>query len=939
MKGHYKWSILGVFSLLVLLCSVSVGTGMAADMSALVPNKTLFVGGDPSQYQDQHLELTYTVTGIAGLEGALYVSVTQPAAGGGMITYYVAGKKANGEPNWTTFRTPFFQGTFTSGDEGQKWVYGVGPDGNHEDYSDVLVNDGWVPPASVFNCSLLPNGNYTITVEYDLPTQTLVRTALVTVDRVCSGPLPVGDFSLDSGLVPGGVAEEATQVLRGVVPNPAGSSDIYGGKAYLVLNGQKIPLDVRKASEIRSVRCKDGSVGYEKDITSTWAAKTTTQREEGEGQWVFEVTFSLNAGPNTLQIQVYDLDGNLFAWTDTWEVMGTVRPSDLVVTLTWDTNGTDLDLHMSPDDGVTHCYYANKVAGDMVLDYDDTDGYGPEHITVSNVRGTKTYKIKVYYYADHNPPDDETTPTTAHVTARVGGELVLDRSHLMTVASTYSEWGSGPHIWDVGEVTVEGSNQYQVSIVDYDLSTYPRVVLHVTVQEPNDEGELVYVSGLTSENFYVVNAGMVMSPINVVDTGSEYDISYTDITSGKRDVYVYVYVPPRGNVPLKAGLSNKITYGKNYALLVGLNDYPPAPVPSDWSYYTSGLVTVDLTNCIDREPSGVDSFEIILKDEDGVYPEQHIVPYAMDNVSSGDTVMYRLSFDLPPHATEYEWGTVKYAECYDLKNCLNDVYDMENALVKTGEFRYSMWNDEDIQIITDSSATKSQVLGTIASIASEMNKYDAFLFFFSGHGSNGPDDDSQYICTYENDAWISVTDLASALNAIPKPGLGIANVFVFLDACFSGNFIGKGLQYPKGLLPKFRPFHPQKETFHLGSKVLEPEGFYKFVQMRDLTGDNVFVITANTGDKASWDDSALGNGVFTYYLVEGMNFSDYISMAPANANHDKWLSGEEAYYYCAPRAAAYVSPTNGYPTDASEQPQLRDNNSSLPARLLYLWND
>ena len=70
-----------------------------------------------------------------------------------------------------------------------------------------------------------------------------------------------------------------------------------------------------------------------------------------------------------------------------------------------------------------------------------------------------------------------------------------------------------------------------------------------------------------------------------------------------------------------------------------------------------------------------------------------------------------------------------------------------------------------------------------------------------------------------------------------------------------------------------------------------------------------------------------------------MNFSDYISMAPANANHDKWLSGEEAYYYCAPRAAAYVSPTNGYPTDASEQPQLRDNNSSLPARLLYLWND
>ena len=723
------------------------------------------------------------------------------------------------------------------------------------------------------------------------------------------------------------------------MPNPTGSPDTYGGNAYLVLNGQRIPLDVRKASESRAVRSKDGSIKYEKDITSAWASKALEDRQEEESQWVFEVTFSINAGANTLQIQVYDLDNNLFAWTDTWEVMGTVEPTDLVVTLTWDTNETDLDLHMSPDDGATHCYYANKRAGDMVLDYDDVDGYGPEHITVENVTGTKTYKIKVYYYADHNEPYDETTPTTAHVTARVRDQLVLDESHLMTVESTSSSWGSGAHIWDVGEVTVEGAGSYSVQITDDSLASYPTVVLHVNVTEPDEHGDPVHVSGLTSQNFYVVNAGTVMSPITVSDAGSEYTVTYTDITTGKRDVYVYIMVPPHDDVPLKGGLSNKITYGENYMLLVGINDYPPYRVAGDWSHYADGYTVANITDCIQTTPDGAGDFEIILTDDEGIYPDQHITPTSISNVSSGDNILYKLTFTLPDHYSDYEGKIIMYGKCYDLSNSINDIDDIENALLNTGSSDHSMWTSDHIYRLTDSNATKANVLNTISQIAHLMHKYDAFLFFYSGHGSNGPDDGHQYICTYD-DAWISVTDLATALNDIPKPGHGIANTYVLLDACFSGNFIGKGLPLPRGLKPKFMPFHPQKEdSFSVLSKALEKSGVTKFVQMRDITGDNVFVITANTGDKSSWDDSYLGNGVFTYYLVEGMDFSNYLSQAPANADHNKWLSAEEAYYYCAPKAGSYVSPANGYPADASEQPQFRDNNTSSPARLLYLWND
>jgi len=224
-----------------------------------------------------------------------------------------------------------------------------------------------------------------------------------------------------------------------------------------------------------------------------------------------------------------------------------------------------------------------------------------------------------------------------------------------------------------------------------------------------------------------------------------------------------------------------------------------------------------------------------------------------------------------------------------------------------------------------------------------MEKYDLFLCHFSGHGSGMPadGDTSQYLCAYEDDAWISVSAFSTKLGEIPNPDSNITNAFVMMDACHSGNFIGKDMNFiRKGIdgadlsaIPRYRPFIPQRE-----SETPDFVGLAFSRDLRDLTGTNLFVMSAVTGSKSAWDVGALENGVFSYYLVEGINATGkYLSAALANANNDIWVTGEEAFNYLEPKAKKYVEdnilPTNpGASQDAQYWPDL-----TTKSRLIYNW--
>jgi hypothetical protein len=94
---------------------------------------------------------------------------------------------------------------------------------------------------------------------------------------------------------------------------------------------------------------------------------------------------------------------------------------DIRVRLAWDTDATDVDLHLikpggsygdSTDD--TDCYFTNctefaheadwGVEGDHtddpVLDIDDTNGYGPENIFIDPSEDGR-YQVHVHYWSDH----------------------------------------------------------------------------------------------------------------------------------------------------------------------------------------------------------------------------------------------------------------------------------------------------------------------------------------------------------------------------------------------------------------------------------------------------------------------------------------------------------------------------------------------------------
>ena len=131
--------------------------------------------------------------------------------------------------------------------------------------------------------------------------------------------------------------------------------------------------------------------------------------------------------------------------TQFYEAQAGRVPTRLRVVLSWDSDNTDLDLHVVSPDG-EHVFYGARVAGNGgALDVDVTTGFGPEiFATPSPVRGA--YHVFVNYYGAGERRDvittaqvaiveDEGTPREKQQVFRVPmrkpGELTLVRSFLV----------------------------------------------------------------------------------------------------------------------------------------------------------------------------------------------------------------------------------------------------------------------------------------------------------------------------------------------------------------------------------------------------------------------------------------------------------------------------------------------------------------------------
>ncbi|CAF3451213.1 unnamed protein product [Rotaria sp. Silwood1] len=89
-------------------------------------------------------------------------------------------------------------------------------------------------------------------------------------------------------------------------------------------------------------------------------------------------------------------------------------PVDLRIVMVWDTNNTDVDLHVIEPTG-EECYYAHKnTAIGGMISRDFTNGYGPEEYLIRKaVKGT--YTVRAKYFANHQQSLTGATTIMVHI--------------------------------------------------------------------------------------------------------------------------------------------------------------------------------------------------------------------------------------------------------------------------------------------------------------------------------------------------------------------------------------------------------------------------------------------------------------------------------------------------------------------------------------------
>lgn len=130
---------------------------------------------------------------------------------------------------------------------------------------------------------------------------------------------------------------------------------------------------------------------------------------------------------------------------------GSFAQQALWTELRWNTNGTDVDLHLLPEGGLgwssEDCYYGNRRPNwGAELDVDDTDGFGPEHITANQITPGR-YELFVHYYSTHG----STQPTTPSIVIDTGAGSTTTLSCPQVMLARHD-------LWRVGYLTFPGGS-------------------------------------------------------------------------------------------------------------------------------------------------------------------------------------------------------------------------------------------------------------------------------------------------------------------------------------------------------------------------------------------------------------------------------------------------------------------------------------------------
>jgi hypothetical protein len=177
---------------------------------------------------------------------------------------------------------------------------------------------------------------------------------------------------------------------------------------------------------------------------------------------IFSATVILSPGrENTIVVIATDGETGLSGADSVVVTVTGAAGEDLRFTMTWDTNATDIDLHVrvpgangiaDASDGDT-IYFTNRSDSGGTLDVDDTNGFGPENTVFPlGVGPAGTYAFAAHYWSG-GP-----TPTTVTVSVFVDGFLRGSFTRVLTSSDTGTPLAlqNPQSVFNIGTITLPG---------------------------------------------------------------------------------------------------------------------------------------------------------------------------------------------------------------------------------------------------------------------------------------------------------------------------------------------------------------------------------------------------------------------------------------------------------------------------------------------------
>ena len=190
-------------------------------------------------------------------------------------------------------------------------------------------------------------------------------------------------------------------------------------------------------------------------------------------------------------------------------------------------------------------------------------------------------------------------------------------------------------------------------------------------------------------------------------------------------------------------------------------------------------------------------------------------------------------------------GISEYGTLYEnLTYCHQDAIDMYGLLKA-----YTV--PENIILLTDKQATHDNIVYYTKRLYSQAQPDDVVIFFFSGHGNAN--------VFFAYDKTLHFNTLQSVFRQTKAK-----RKLIFADACFSGTLR-----------------QPGNQTASANSN----------------PGKNVLLFLSSRSNQFSQENSALKNGIFTYFLLTGLK-------GEADFNSDGYITAKELFNFVNPKVKA-----------------------------------